>query len=135
MDKALKPITTLFILCLLLQSCVGNDKDCKDVACTAIFKMITVTVIDSTQQKIQLDRYYTIKTSNNDTLDYTATTIEKGVFVVVDDNQSKSLQNTQDDFRFIGILNNTIVVDEPYVIGADCCHIDLISGSTEVTLQ
>ena len=44
---------------------------------------------------------------------------------------------TQQDctITFKGYISNEEVINEEFVVGADCCHVSLISGNTEIILD
>ena len=44
------------------------------------------------------------------------------------------IANSQESFRFIGEMNDTVVVNEIFIIKADECDVDKISGKREVNL-
>jgi len=96
-------------------------------SCTDIFKMVNLTITGQ-----QLDSFYTIRISSNDTIrnqkegeDY---------YPVLNDRYQDALANSQDSFQFVGLINDSIVVVEPYVFGADDCHIHKISGKESIQL-
>lgn len=94
--------------------------------------MVTVQVIDPTGAAVQLDEVYTLRLSNNEKIRVEQPT--EGGYVVLDDNYLKHLQNDKDDFRFIGMKDGKKVLDELFVIGADCCHVQKIKGKEIISL-
>jgi hypothetical protein len=55
-------------------------------------------------------------------------------YTVLDDSYLKQLMDNADSFRFTGTKNGKEVVNEVFVIGADCCHINKVSGNESVTV-
>lgn len=119
----------LFILTVLgsfvLTSC--NDKD---EVCTQEFRTITISVTGGTLSKV-----YTVRQSNNDTI----FSDQSGAFgstsyVVLDDAYHPQLKNQKDDFLFVGEIGGNAVVEEMFTIEADECHIQYVSGNTDVEL-
>ena len=58
----------------------------------------------------------------------------EGTYIVLDDSYRDKLQNDKDKFRLVGIKEGKKVVDELFVIGADCCHIQKIEGKEDIQL-
>ncbi|MFN4082518.1 MAG: hypothetical protein ACK4K9_02700 [Bacteroidia bacterium] len=98
--------------------------------CTEEFRSITITVIGA-----KLTDYYTQRESTGEIIRHTKDQIfESNTFVVLDDSYHKKLKNSSDKFWFKGFINDSLVVNEPLVIEADECHVNLFSGRTEVVM-
>lgn len=111
----------------VLFSCTKKDDQ---VACTMEFRSIQMKVIGSA-----LDDFYTIRLSTADTLRHDSLNPgETDYYTVLDDNFQSILKHQTETFRFVGVLNASVVVDEAIVIQADACHINYVSGNLEVTL-
>lgn len=131
-------IVLLLLLCYTIttsSSCGKNsDKpDCEHVACTMIFAAVTVKVTDSAAQDAQLDDAYTKHGKTGEIIRHESN-YPGGSYVVLDDGYLKRLVNDTATFYFIGIKNGREVINEPYVIGADCCHVRKVSGKAEISL-
>ena len=102
----------------------------QETVCTTEFRSIGIRVLGDS-----LTDFYTVRTSTLDTI-RRSTTLESRthLYVVLDDTYQSRIANTQEQFTFIGKINNHIVVNEAYVIKADGCHIDKVSGKSEVQL-
>lgn len=110
-----------------LTSC--NDKN-NEIFCTEEFRVITITI-----NGVVLDDNFTLRNSTGDTLRFEEDIFGEGTtFTVLNDLFKDSLRNRQENFTFIGIIGDSVVVEEPFVIRADECHIELVSGLTEITL-
>lgn len=82
-----------------------------------------------------LDTCYTVRLTNNDTIwPNTQMVLYDHLYPVLTDMYQPHLVNQLDSFRFCGYLQGMKVVDEIFKIKADECHIDYVSGKTEVTL-
>lgn len=82
-----------------------------------------------------LDTFYTVRLSTGDTIrPISGRQFFENTYSVLDDNYQPQLMNAQDSFRFYGIIQNQQVVNELFTIKADRCHIDYVSGRTEITL-
>lgn len=102
----------------------------KDIACTEEYRYITITV-----QGEPLDAFYTIRDCNADTIRYAYDSLMgHQTYVVLADNYQPEIRNKTEHFSFKGFINNSLVVDEPFVIKANDCHIEYVSGNTTVQL-
>lgn len=115
----------IVIIALFLTAC---DVDKKDVICTEIFAAVTIGVTGG-----DLDEYYTIRTSTNDTIRPYQYAFDDA-YVILDDNYLSELRNDEDDFVFVGLINNQVVVSEEFIIKADDCHVVKVSGVENINL-
>src|SRR5690606_14218954 len=114
----------------------NNKNNCADSVCTLMLAQVSVKVVDVNKNTFLLDEYYTVAQHNNDTLrPPTDASLYDSSYVVLDDGYVSKMYNKTYDFRFIGISNNKVVVDEPFTISADCCHINKVSGKSEIVVQ
>ena len=112
-----------------------DDKDCKKAICTMMFSSVNVNILDADSNAVKLSEYYTINIQTNDTIRHTGDTWPDGAYVVLDDSYTPRMYNKKYDFRFVGISNGAMVVNEIYTISADCCHINKVSGKTSVVVK
>lgn len=102
----------------------------EETVCTTEFRAVVVRVLGDS-----LTDYYTVRVTNSDTIRYVDSRLEGSTgYVVLDDSYQSALANKQEQFRFVGEINNVVVVDEEYVVKADECHISKVSGKDEVRL-
>lgn len=114
----------LYVLSAVFTSCAEKEKP---VMCTMEFRTVTIKVNGA-----PLDEFFTIRLKSNDTLRLSRENImEENVYPVLDDGFQKMLESKTEEFRFIGFKNNVMVVNEPFVIRADKCHIEYVSGRRE----
>lgn len=131
-------ISGIFVLlsAISCRSSKKNNNPCNsNVICTEMFAMITIQVKDTTGNGIKLDSAYTLRTGDNEKLYLEHNTFIDGAYVVLDDNYQQKLANKKDTFRFVGYKNGSQIINEPFIISADCCHISKESGNTEVILK
>ena len=126
----MKPILysafALFVL-LLLAYCSNTDEQ---YFCTEEFRTISVNVPNT-----NLTDYYTLRNSTNDTIRLPREPILGNfTYPILDDSYLNSLLNSQDVFTFVGIIDEEIVITETYVLMADRCHVDKVSGPAEIIL-
>lgn len=118
-------ISFLVLFILLIISC----KD-KEQACTEEFRMISITVNGE-----GLSNVYTVRQSNNDTIiNNQNSLVDPNTYVVLDDNYLPKLKNQTDDFLFVGEIDGNKVVEEMFTIRADECHVEYVSGNTDIDL-
>jgi len=117
-------IPILFILGIFgLNAC--ND----DVICTDIFAMAGVTVHGD-----QPEHTYTVRRSTGDTL-FRDQKLNDSLYLILDDTYLPKLKNSSDIFVFHGIVNDSIVAQEEYLISADECHIRVVTGPHDIVLK
>lgn len=104
-------------------------KDCNDVICTEVFAMVTAEVPGTAGAPF--DEVYTLRVGTGEKIKPEQGG-QPGTYVVLDDSYWQQLANRQDTFRFIAIRAGKQVINEPYVIGADCCHIHKVSGASVI---
>lgn len=128
-------IVTLVMLLLspffMAQSCKQN---CKDVACTEVFITVAVYVEDQQHAPVMLDEVYTTRKRSGERIEVSQE-MGEGQFAVLDDSYKSKLANAKDEFRFVGMKGGKVVVDEAFVISADCCHVHKESGIDTVVIQ
>jgi hypothetical protein len=116
----------VFLSMLALLSAGSCDKT---IYCTEEFRMITVEVMGK-----NLDKTRTIRILTGDTLDMNRHSFAAGTYVILTDAEMGLFRRKQEHFRFQGLIGDSLVVDEVYLIGHDECHIDLIEGRTRIEL-
>lgn len=120
-------------------SCNKHDhhtNPCDGAMCTAMFVMINTKVTDANGHFVKLDDVYVMRDKNNDIYrpEQQAAAWDSS-YVVMDDGYLQKMQNQSDTFYFIGIKNGVEVVKEPFVISADCCHVNKQSGKTNIVAK
>lgn len=103
----------------------------KQTVCTEVFNSVQIAVTG----KLLTD-FYTNRESTGEKIQYPKSNLPVGAFsyTVLDDTYQKNLAGKQDTFWFKGYINDSLVVNEPFVIKADKCHIEYVSGNVEVAL-
>lgn len=98
-------------------------------ACTLQFEIISIEVTGGT-----LDQTFTIQKDNNDTVLTNAQPFTGSFYTVLDDSFQEELEGKQVEYRFVGLQQGSVVVDEDFVIEADVCHVQKVSGTAKVDL-
>jgi hypothetical protein len=120
-----KLVTVLFSLFTLEACDLGNHGD---VICSEIFASVTIEV----KGKVLTD-YYTVRTSTEEVVRHEMM-FGDSIYTVLDDNYVNELKNEQDTFVFYGYYRGVLVVEETFVIEADECHVQKISGKESVVI-
>jgi len=136
MQNLLKFLAYFPLITLML--CDSNStNDCNDVACTLQFAYLTVKVVDSQSKPVTLDSYEVILVedgtditpSDEDFFD------EEGTYIVFSDNFANDYKNKNTVIRFNGFIDSEEVVSSEITVGADCCHVKMISESNVIVLD
>lgn len=133
------------ISCLLLFIACSDDEtvpttDCTKIACTAQFVIIDVRVQDPDGVNIPLDDFeVTDKITGDDlTASFTPAELEQfrqnGAYPLYDDRFVLGYQNQKRGIVFKGEINGEIVVNNTFVVQADCCHVSLVSDNALIIL-
>lgn len=132
-------------LSIFLVACNDNDdaeqQDCSEAICTLNFVTVTVSVKDASGEPVSLDSYEIIdnETGENLATDFNGDEYqylkEQGFYPIISDANRVQYQNSTATLTFKGIIDNKEVINEDYQVGADCCHVNLISGNTEIVLE
>lgn len=131
-----KIFIVLLAVPLAVNSCNNKKKNnCEGAICTQMFAAVNVTVTDKDGNKPVLSDHYTINTETNDTLRFNSGGWPGGSYTVIDDSYVSRMYNRTIQFRFVGVQGANVVVDEPYTISADCCHISKKSGKETVAIE
>lgn len=128
----MKNYLLIIIIILLLTHCR------KEKACTEEFRMIQIAVKNSDNTQAQLNAYYVVKTSTNDTVLTHINSpyndqFSEGITIFTDNEMNLTNKNGI-GFKFTAYQDSIQVVDENYFIRHDDCHIELISGKVIVQL-
>jgi hypothetical protein len=115
-------------------SCEKEKKACDNAICTEVFMTVATQVVDNEGKPVVLDEVYTMRTNLGDRINIDQH-MGEGHYIVLDDNYQPKLQNNSGEFTFVGKKDGKIVVEEPFTITADCCHIEKKSGKDVITLQ
>ena len=111
---------------LILISCTKDE----EVICTEEYRYISIDVKEGL-----LDDFYTIRKYNGDTIRYEKDNIiGNNSYIILSDNYQNKIKNKEEIFIFKGYITDSLVVNEQYIIKADECHINYVSGKKEINL-
>lgn len=115
-------------------SCEKQKNNCENAICTEVFMTVATQVVDKDGIPVILDEVYTMRTNLDERIEIDQH-MGEGSYIVLDDNYRLKLQNNSGEFTFVGKKDGKIVVEEPFTISADCCHIEKKTGKEVITLQ
>lgn len=83
-----------------------------------------------------LTDFYTMRESNGAKITHPKESLpgSDNYYTVLTDTYQKQMEGKTETFWFKGFVNDSLVINEPFVISADQCHISYVSGKTEVQL-
>ena len=115
--------------CEWLKDLTGNGDDSDDpILCTEEFRTVGLEITGA-----ELDNFFTIRKETNDTLEIASEPF-LSIYPVLDDNFQDELEGKEEEFIFLGFIGEEEVVRESFVIKADKCHIEKVSGPESVSL-
>jgi hypothetical protein len=125
---------------LLFVALLTGTMSCKKLIteCTEEFRMIIVNVNKVDNTPAEIDDYYMVRTSDNDTIlsmnnnPYEDDFFE-GITIFTDAQMNKTIENGT-TFILSCYWDNKLVVNETYVISHNQCHIQLESGKTNIRI-
>jgi len=114
--------------------------DCAGVMCTAMFATVGLEVRDAAGAPIALDAFVVTDASgnplpmNNGQAVYGYPNNGDGNYTVINDAWVQGHQNTNMTVHAKGYIKGSEVFNLPFGVGADCCHVNKISGQDFVTI-
>ena len=116
----------ILLIMMLASSCDEEES----IGCTEEFRLIGISVVGE-----NLTEFYTIRVATGDTLYLQDFYVNGQIwYPILEDHYQPEFNGSPKTFRFVGVINSTIVVNETYVITADECHISKVSGVEQVVL-
>lgn len=105
--------------------------------CSKEYRIYGIKILSSTREAVPLDTFYTRFVATNRTFHSNELwSMQQGEYAITSDGQSGLFPVGKNiKLRFIGIKNNKIIVDEPYMFKNDGCHVEKISGKGEVIVD
>lgn len=121
-------LLSIAVILFGLNACLDEDQ----LFCTEEWRSIVVEIPGA-----NFSDYFTIRVSTGDTLRFESEFVSQNpsFFTVLDDSFQPKLERKRETFRFVGIRQGQIIVNEPYVISADRCHIQFVSGRIFISLN
>lgn len=138
--SALLILTVMAIGCTKLVQDTDNSTSCDNAVCTMEFRTVMVTVSNSDGIKVPLDSISVTDLKNNEDITRQLEpfewemAIEAGSYPLFGDENLQKYQNQSLEVLFQGFIAGTAVVNEEFTVGADCCHVGLIKGNTDIVI-
>ena len=111
---------------LIIISCTKDE----EVICSMEYRYISIDVKGGI-----LDDFYTIRKYTGDTIrNEKDNIIGNNSYIILSDNYQNKIKNKEEIFIFKGYITDSLVVNEQYIIKADECHINYVSGKKEINL-
>lgn len=128
----MKRIGLIWLIVLnLLLSCNAEYDNENQVFCTLEFRIVSVEVMGG-----ELTSYYTINESTQDTLYMLEQFQFQNSYPILTDNEHELfINNEPKSFLFVGFVDDEKVIEEPYLIESDRCHVVLIEGNTSIEIE
>jgi len=130
------------LIVLLVSNCneseVEDQPDCTNIICTEEYRTITVNVRGKDGNAVALDRFTVMVLPNETdiTPDWSDNEIDlmskNGIYPLFSDKYSNTYRNKQIEINFKGYIEDKQVLDANYTVGADCCHVFLVDGETNL---
>lgn len=133
----------ILALPFFLLGCKSDDikSACSDTFCTEEFVTIAISIKDQTDSPVSLDYFEIVNINNNQDLtrDVSASELDimrqNGIYPLFGDEHVNLHKNQELDIQFRGFIDNQLIINQNYIVGIDCCHVALISGSTELVIE
>lgn len=110
-----------------------------DVVCTAMFAAVSVTAVDAANTPLEVDSFVVTDLAGTPLPPVNGEPvygiIEDGRFTIVNDGWMQWHQGMQMPVQAKGFLNGTLLFDQAYTIGADCCHVYKAAGPDVIAIQ
>ncbi len=137
MNKIKKSFVLFSILlpCLLIRCDYDPDRerDCVSAICTTEFRTLTITIKNRSDSTLyHLTDFNVRRVSDNldITVNHENPSNYSGYYPVTNDSKINLFKNMFVEIEFTGYAANSIVVQKRFIVTADCCHISLVSGTT-----
>ena len=147
----MKIIGIFIIVLFCFQLSYGQEQECgPGINCTYEYIILGITITDSAGKPVLLDEYVAknldtdqilwsinFKNKNGERIrHHEKDWRNEGFYQIIDDDFRRyKIQKSGSPVKFIGKINNEIVVERNFKIGHDCCHVEILSGNNRVILE
>ena len=139
--KVFVGLITLLIILNCNNKSEDDALDCLNVACTEEYRTITINVKDQEGKAVALDEFKVVTLPKGDDItpeiasgDYEWMMIN-GVYPLFSDKHSMEYRDKKLEINFKGYVKGRLLVDSNFTVGADCCHVLLFQGETDVVVN
>ena len=133
-------LITVFLALGCNDGTTDDAPNCVDVFCTEEYRTITISVKDNEGVAVALDYFKVIVVSNGNDITLEASNNEydwlakNGTYPLFSDKYVAQYPNKKLEINFKGFVDDKLVVDSDYTVGADCCHVMLVEGETNIVI-
>jgi hypothetical protein len=125
-------IPVFFIACKKNGNSSGS---CSEAMCTADFRTVSVYLTDGSGPARTIDSIRVLGPDGQPTLGGGAIDPPLGYYPVAGDEWVLKHPKATLPFRFKAFSRGQTIVDTPYRIGTDCCHVYKISGPDTIRIR
>jgi len=133
----MKKITLLiFLTPLIFMACLSNHWN-DEKLCTEIYVFIQITVKDSLNNPVILDNFEVKNVKSNQLLPVhkDSASASEGRYVLITDSELRLISENGTSLRFSGFKNTAPIITGDYIVNQDGCHINLLSGQTDLIVE
>ena len=136
-------MSRILCLALLLLSCSRETGETcgEPVACTLEIRTLTVSVSDASGVAIPLDSFtvFDLTRDRDITPSYSPEDLDAfrtaNAYPLLSDVTAEGYGGKQNVLRFTGFREGNPIARREFLAGADCCHVQLYDGDTEIVLD
>ncbi|WP_010135265.1 hypothetical protein [Ochrovirga pacifica] len=133
--KHLLPIILFVLLGCNLED-ETRTENCDQTACTLEYRTISIGVKDTNNTPVALDSLQVVDLGTGKVvLTSQKYEFEGYRYPIFHDGFVATYKNQQVNLESRGYVNGQQVLTESYTVDVDCCHVSLVSGTTEVVLS
>ena len=135
--KSVLSLCGIFIALVLCSGRCESDEPCpEDIICSMVFKSISIEIVDRQGEHVGLSKAELRSEYLNNPIDIITDSATGMPYQIINDGHMKFLNHQQArTFVFKGWINDSLVVNEPYKIRHDCCHVLLQSGPEKIIID
>ena len=137
LSKVIK--SALVLVVFAASSCTKSIGECDTaVVCTSVYTYIDLELKDTLGKPYILDSYTVTPASGGAAViskTINAATDSTGHYIVMSDTEKSKVTKDGVYFDFVGKKGDSIVVNQPYRIAHDCCHVVIKSGLPSVVIK
>ena len=135
--KNIIQFAAIIFFAFIQMSCEAEAEKCEQPqVCTDIFVTISLEIKNEANRSVALDDAYTFIDSRTK-IEFELTEENKisGIYTVANDNHMDAFDYDGTTVIFVGEKDGANIIEHQMIIGKDCCHIQLITGETEIIIK
>lgn len=110
---------------------------CEGVACQKYWEYIQLNIRTQTGTPAYLTKVRLVRKEDEAILyEYNVAEGYAGFeYTLMEDSFQKTLRNKQVEVLFLGYRNDELLVNQDFVVTADCCHVIMVEGSLQIVID